>query len=226
MPDPLATWQRFLTSPAAPRGALSVLALDGFLTGIAVAPNLLMPGDWIEALWLDEEPAFENEAELGGVLGAVIEHYNAVCDAIDAGVERFQADTSCDYRPLFLTGDGPPEEPKVREWVGGFWQGIILDSDGLDELIGDKKPGRMLGPLLAFVDVGEEFEPDDSDLKVDLAACAAAIPTVILVLRLIGRMRAREPARRRPARVARKPGRNASCPCGSGRKYKRCCGAH
>jgi hypothetical protein len=27
-----------------------------------------------------------------------------------------------------------------------------------------------------------------------------------------------------PVRVERKPGRNEPCPCGSGRKYKRCCG--
>jgi SEC-C motif-containing protein len=27
------------------------------------------------------------------------------------------------------------------------------------------------------------------------------------------------------ARTAEQPGRNAPCPCGSGKKYKRCCGA-
>jgi len=34
------------------------------------------------------------------------------------------------------------------------------------------------------------------------------------------------PSRERiaPARVERRPGRNDPCPCGSGRKYKRCCG--
>ena len=29
-----------------------------------------------------------------------------------------------------------------------------------------------------------------------------------------------------PPGLGRKVGRNESCPCGSGRKYKRCCGAH
>lgn len=28
-----------------------------------------------------------------------------------------------------------------------------------------------------------------------------------------------------PVRVEKKPGRNAPCRCGSGKKYKRCCGA-
>ncbi|MEG1687865.1 MAG: SEC-C metal-binding domain-containing protein, partial [Angelakisella sp.] len=30
---------------------------------------------------------------------------------------------------------------------------------------------------------------------------------------------------RRPVRVANKVGRNDPCPCGSGKKYKKCCGA-
>lgn len=31
-------------------------------------------------------------------------------------------------------------------------------------------------------------------------------------------------AARRQGRMPAKPGRNAPCPCGSGLKYKRCCG--
>ncbi|MDR3378349.1 MAG: SEC-C metal-binding domain-containing protein, partial [Verrucomicrobiae bacterium] len=27
-----------------------------------------------------------------------------------------------------------------------------------------------------------------------------------------------------PVRAVRKPGRNDPCPCGSGKKYKKCCG--
>ncbi|GAB6039175.1 preprotein translocase subunit SecA [Fundidesulfovibrio butyratiphilus] len=33
------------------------------------------------------------------------------------------------------------------------------------------------------------------------------------------------PAKKEPVRVKRQPGRNEPCPCGSGKKYKRCCGA-
>jgi SWIM/SEC-C metal-binding protein len=31
---------------------------------------------------------------------------------------------------------------------------------------------------------------------------------------------------RAPAKAATAPGRNDPCPCGSGRKYKKCCGAN
>jgi preprotein translocase subunit SecA len=29
-----------------------------------------------------------------------------------------------------------------------------------------------------------------------------------------------------PVRAEQKPGRNDQCPCGSGKKYKNCCGAN
>ena len=34
-----------------------------------------------------------------------------------------------------------------------------------------------------------------------------------------------EPAKRKPVVAAKKVGRNDPCPCGSGKKYKKCCGA-
>ncbi|MDZ7295898.1 MAG: SEC-C metal-binding domain-containing protein, partial [candidate division KSB1 bacterium] len=34
-----------------------------------------------------------------------------------------------------------------------------------------------------------------------------------------------EPGKRQPIRVGVKVGRNDPCPCGSGKKYKKCCGA-
>ena len=33
-----------------------------------------------------------------------------------------------------------------------------------------------------------------------------------------------QPAKRQPIRKQKKPGRNDPCPCGSGKKYKNCCG--
>ncbi len=32
------------------------------------------------------------------------------------------------------------------------------------------------------------------------------------------------PPKRQPVRKEKKPGRNDPCPCGSGKKYKKCCG--
>jgi uncharacterized protein len=53
-------------------------------------------------------------------------------------------------------------------------------------------------------DLGDEFEEEDEDDLEDEGW---------------------RPARLEPVRVAPVPGRNEPCPCGSGRKYKKCCGA-
>ena len=83
MTSPAAPWLTFLASPAAPKSALSPLALDGYLTGVVVAPNLILPSLWIAALWGGEEPVFDNDAEMGTVLGTVMAHYNALGTEID-----------------------------------------------------------------------------------------------------------------------------------------------
>ncbi|MFQ5808951.1 MAG: SEC-C metal-binding domain-containing protein, partial [Armatimonadota bacterium] len=38
-----------------------------------------------------------------------------------------------------------------------------------------------------------------------------------------GQVGAEEEGARKPVTVGKKPGRNAPCPCGSGKKYKKCC---
>jgi hypothetical protein len=39
-------------------------------------------------------------------------------------------------------------------------------------------------------------------------------------------MRFREQDKQKPVRSQKKVGRNDPCPCGSGKKFKKCCGAH
>jgi uncharacterized protein len=51
--DAAATWLAFLASPAAPQSTMSLLELDGYLTGVIVAPSLIRPGLWMAGLWID-----------------------------------------------------------------------------------------------------------------------------------------------------------------------------
>src|SRR5580698_2396841 len=44
MTEAASTWLAFLVSPAAPQNAMSLLELDGYLTGVIVAPSLIPPG--------------------------------------------------------------------------------------------------------------------------------------------------------------------------------------
>jgi uncharacterized protein len=47
--DSLSTWLGFLTSPAAPKGAMSPMG----------SPDLLLPSRWLEGIWGEKEPTLD-----------------------------------------------------------------------------------------------------------------------------------------------------------------------
>src|SRR5262245_4372531 len=88
-------------SPQPPQISMSPLELDGYLTGIIVTPQAvsIRPSAWIAQLWGDDAPIFEDEAQIGAVLGAVMIHYNTLLRDIDRSLKRMEADRIVDYRP-------------------------------------------------------------------------------------------------------------------------------
>lgn len=222
-PDYAAAWQAFLLSPAAPPRTMSLLELDGYLTGVIVAPSPIPSGRWIAGLWDGEEPVFDDEAQIRSVLGAVTALFNARSQAIEDSLRRLEADRVCDYCPPFMSGDGKSPHDIVRTWVNGFWRAMRLDPDGWTALGEDERTQPIITPFVGFIDAGNdpEFEPAD-DIEARLDDAAADIPRAILLLRKIAQIRARRPTVPTAPRTA-KVGRNDPCPCGSRKKFKRCC---
>jgi uncharacterized protein len=218
--DPLSTWLGFLTSPAAPKGAMSPMELDGYLTGIVVSPDLLLPSDWLDRVWGENEPTFDSLDQTQTVIAAVMDHYNAIIAALDAGFKQIEAKQPADYRPLFLTASDTPNHEVVRTWVRGFGKAMALAPERWSSLAEDERLQQLLTPFIGFMDVRDpKFEPADNiDELLDEAA--TAIPRVAIILRKIAQFRTERTTRRH-----NKIGRNDPCPCGSGLKYKRCCGA-
>ena len=221
--DPAAAWRAFLASPNAPKTALSPLELDGYLTGIIVAPQSapIMPSRWLAGLWGEDEPVFENEQQINLVLGAVMERYNAIVKEIDRSLRRLESDRVCDYRPMFLAGASKPEHDAVRTWVRGFWKAMTLAPEARNATVEDERTLPLVRPFVGFFEIEDQapFElRDNADELLD--EDAAVIPHTILALRKLAQVLATSTGRSRPGR----PGRNEPCPCGSGQKYKRCCG--
>jgi len=52
----------FLSSDQSPPDSMMLSDLDGFLTAIAVGPELVMPSEWLPVIWGDDEPVFADEA--------------------------------------------------------------------------------------------------------------------------------------------------------------------
>ena len=128
---------------------------------------------------------------------------------------------------LFEDSDG---NAKGNDWAKGFVRGMQLHQEDWAKLSDDEENGGSLVPILALA---HENDPDPKlrpykepvneerreQLIMGLAAGAMNIYKYF------------EPHRRMPIstgntfrRDTPKVGRNEPCPCGSGRKYKRCCG--
>jgi uncharacterized protein len=139
-------------------------------------------------------------------------------------VNRLEVDGTVTYGPLFLADNDKSTHDRVRTWVRSFWKAMTLAPATWSSLAEDERTQILIRPFVGFVDL-EPHAPDDSANADDiLDEDAALIPRMILVLHKLARLRqAYAPAPRPGHRT--KIGRNDPCPCGSGRKYKRCCAA-
>ena len=194
------------------------MELDGYLTGIVVSPDLLLPSRWLDRIWGENEPTFDSLDQMQTVIAAVMDHHNAIIAALDAGFKQIEAKRNADYRPLYLAASGKPNHDVVRTWVRGFGKAMALAPDRWSSLAEDERLQLLLMPLVGFVDFADPDEPADNiDELLDEAA--TAIPRATSILRKIAQF---STARRR---LRGKIGRNDPCRCSSGLKYKRCCGA-
>ena len=202
----------FLASDRVPETCMQLSELDGFLTAIAIGPELIMPSEWLPVIWGEGEPVVESDEELQSVVGAVFGRHEEILQTIH--------DEPDAYAPLLWeTLDG---QPLATDWAAGFMAGVGLRTDAWRPLLQTDEGCELVTPIIAFLDDEDgkpmvEVEPDEL-AAVREAAVELIGPSVQLIH---GFWQARP---RMPRRVA-KTGRNQPCPCGSGRKYKRCCGA-
>ena len=224
-PVDLETLDQFLMSDASPENCMQLSDLDGFLTGIAIGPELVKPSEWLPAVWGGEEPVFDDAGQARTVIGAIMGRYDEILRVLDTDPEG--------YAPLFW--EGPDGEVIAADWAEGFADAVRLRPEAWRPLLEDREALVMLMPILALCGEGEGEAEGGSPLELDpeadadlLAEAPELIPACVAGIDGFWKERRGRPAAG-PGR-AKGPraevGRDDPCPCGSGRKYKRCCGAH
>jgi len=204
--DLLDAW---LISDRASGDAMELSELDGFLTGIAVGPQTVMPSEWLPAIWGDEQPVFEDVREAEAVIGAITARYNEIIHGlqVEEGV----------LEPVFLTDT--TGETIADFWAEGFLEAVGLRPAAWDPLFSHRDAGPLMMPILLLARGTEDLDLDVDAERLDALLAEAPdmiAPCVVAIDRFwkLRRSRGRVP----------KVGRNALCPCGSERKYKLCCG--
>ncbi len=215
-PD-LKALDEYLMSDESPENCMQLSDLDGFLTAIVVGPELIKPSEWLPVVWGGETPEFSEDAQATTIMGAVLGRYNEIAQSL--------ARIPPEIDPIFWETDGGLVI--AGDWAEGFLDAMELRSREWAEMLEDEVEGRPLIPILGLA--GSENESPalagGSEKLAKLRADATdLIPSCIFKIDAFWKAR-RSPGATTQLR-GRKPGRNDPCPCGSGRKYKRCCGAN
>ena len=214
--DELDELDAFLGSEAVGKEAMDVSMLDGFLTALAVGPSNLPPALWLPAIW-GEGVSWPSERVAERMRALVLRHANGILLQLREEPENFD--------PLLwereLDGKRVTE---IGEWCSGFVQGMALDIENWQPLLDSDEADDLLFPILLYgteegakqLEGDATLDDEQEDLAELLGDCAAALMEHWL------------PQRKRSStlrREAPKVGRNDDCPCGSGKKFKKCCGA-
>lgn len=201
----------------------NVEALDGFFAALACCPDLIMPSEYMPILQRGDTEAgdlvFEDMGEAKLFVELVNRHWNHV---------NRQLDSEEVYLPFLFEDD----EGNVRgnHWAQGFMLGTNLRPDIWRLFMEDENESGAILPIWALAyeyHDDPEMRPFDKpvteDQRQELVIGAAA--GVMRMHRYFLKQRALYTT---PSgtftRSGGKTGRNDPCPCGSGRKFKQCCG--
>ncbi len=208
--------------------AMLMSTLDGYLTAIASAPVRLNPSEWMPGIWgptKEDMPTFATTEQAEHTIKLIIRHLNGIINILNKSPE--------DLEPIL---DKTEHQSKVyidgEMWAYGYmagvelchdqWQPIFDDADGVKSMLpicllggGANIPIKELVELVRTPEQREEF--------------SMQIPACVLQIRCFWLSYTKDlPAKRGTVNTIHrdqlKIGRNDPCSCGSGKKFKRCCG--
>jgi uncharacterized protein len=128
------------------------------------------------------------------------------------------------FKPVFWRGaDG---QTIASDWAEGFMMAVALRSERWDELV-STEAALLMAPITALCgDVSEDASLTPEERMTALESAAEALPDAVCAIAGYWRMPEVEKANfLANLRDSFKVGDDDPCPCGSGRKFKNCCGA-
>jgi uncharacterized protein len=197
--------------------------LDGFLTALVICPEPILPSEFVPVILSgqteDGDLVFESTHEAEEFYGLLVRYWNQINRTLREGDV---------YMPvLFADEEGIAHG---NDWAKGFLKGTHLRHDTWREIINDENRSGPLVPIwaLAYEHAEDPYlRPYKETMSVErreqlLAAMIAGAKNLYDMFRKEG---ANRKATHLPSLASfPKVGRNEPCPCGSGKKFKKCCG--
>jgi uncharacterized protein len=205
--------------------AMNLEQLDGFLCALICCPDLVPPSEYLPKIWGGDivlEDEFSAQPILKDFLSLIVRHWNSIVDTLQSGDV---------YMPLLLEDENGIIN--ANDWANGFLRGMDLRKEDWADLLDDEEHGGSLVPILALAhehdsdpDMRPYKEPVSAKLRETLIVGAAAGVNNIYHYFEAQRLLGKDPLGNLSTfrRSVPKVGRNEPCPCGSGKKFKHCCG--
>jgi uncharacterized protein len=224
-PDPLSDTEldrlgAFLRGCKSGR-AMGLEELDGFFAALIAGPETVMPSEYNREVFggkMSDTCEFSSLEEANEILGLMMRHWNTIAGTL------FKEEV---YVPLLLEDEHGVAHG--NDWARGFMRGMEMRHDGWAELVNDEENGGWLIPMMMLYhehDEAPEMRPGPitPEKREDIIThMAAGLVGAYRYFRQQGEVGAGTNTTEPRPRTS-KVGRNDPCPCGSGKKYKRCCG--
>ena len=218
-PQEKAILDDFLSSDSIADTAMDFATLEGFLTAIAIGPRLVLPSEWMPWVWdmddAENAPEFSGEFEANRIMSLIFRHHNTIVDTFNTAPETFE--------PVFWDD----HRWDATDWCEGFIIGFQFAEEAWSLLhVGQPTwfaPFMRLGTL-----EGIEITDDQGDAEKWMNEIKPSVLKVHGYWRQYDKLGpAAHPEQKFTPMVKSAPkiGRNDPCPCGSGKKFKKCCGS-
>ncbi len=210
-----------------------VSELDGFFTAVISGPEMIAPSQWLPVIWGDDahSPEWESEQQFQHIFALFMRHMNSTVNTL--------MEVPMEFQPCFMerTVEGQ-RYIIVDEWCEGYMKAVALHPERWAQM--PMAYDDYLAPMLMFTteegwkQLDEMDEAETEFWQGQITPAARRIHAYWLEQRGGSATPQFHPtllpttaANDEPfVREAPKTGRNDDCPCGSGKKYKKCCGLH
>ncbi len=196
----------FLTGPQAPATSFTLEMVDGLFAAVAAGPAAVPPSEYLPILWGDEGalPRYDSPEQEEYVDQLLLRHMDSLAKRLARGHP---------HAPILFPAT---LDQTARSWARGFVVGLSLRSGAWQAMLDDEDtaaPVTFIGGLIQD-EMGDE--PVEGETRAQIIE---HLPELLRAIHAYWRRPAPPPPR------AAKIGRNDPCPCGSGRKFKKCCAA-
>jgi uncharacterized protein len=175
--------------------------VEGLFSAVLTGPELIAPSAWMPLVFREE--AFRNQAEAERVLSLTMRLFSEV-------------NATLQHDPRMLAPDADDVDG-IEAFCDGYLAGANLHAPWKDDAIGTEQ-------LEGFRAVVGELPADDATFQAHQRSVAKVIAALWAHWQPARSASVPEaPSPPTPRTNAAKVGRNDTCPCGSGKKYKKCC---